>query len=79
MIRSNTAPRIQLNHKFSVNHYFSFRIKQEFLIVYSYKLFVSILFLFTLYNQKLELALIIADLLNQNPTKKVMLLYKKMF
>ena len=28
---------------------------------------------------KLEHALITADLLNQNPTKKVVLLYKKMF
>ena len=28
---------------------------------------------------KLEHALVTADLLNQNPTKKVMLLYKKMF
>ena len=28
---------IQLNHLFSVNHYFSFRIKQELPIVYSYK------------------------------------------
>ena len=28
---------------------------------------------------KIEHALITADLLNQNPTKKVMLLHKKMF
>ena len=27
----------KLNHQFSVNYYFSFRIKQELLIVYSYK------------------------------------------
>ena len=32
-----TASRIQLNHSFSVNHYFSFRIKQELPIVCSYK------------------------------------------
>ena len=37
MMRRNTAFRIQLNHKFSVNHCLSFRIKQELLIVYSYK------------------------------------------
>ena len=40
-------------------------------------LFVSILFHFTLILLKLEHSFIIADLLNQNPTKKVMLLYKK--
>ena len=55
-----------------------FRINQEFLIVYSYK-FVSILFHFLLVLLKLEHAFITADLLNQNPTKKVMLLYKKLF
>ena len=33
----STASRIQLNHSFSVNHYFSFRIKQELPIVYSNK------------------------------------------
>ena len=33
----STVSRIQLNHSFSVNHYFSFRIKQELPIVYSYK------------------------------------------
>ena len=27
----------ELNHSFSVNHYFSFRINQELSIVYSYK------------------------------------------
>ena len=42
-------------------------------------LFVFILFHFTLMLLKLEHALITADLLNQNPTKKVMLLYKKLF
>ena len=42
-------------------------------------LFVSILFHFTLILLKLENALIIAALLNQNPTKNVMLLYKKLF
>ena len=34
---------------------------------------------FILILLKLEHALITADLLNQNPTKKVMLLYKKLF
>ena len=66
---------------FSVNYYFSFRIKQELLIVYSYKFICvlqqSVLFYFTLIFLKLEHALVTADLLNQNPTKKVMLLYKK--
>ena len=42
-------------------------------------LFVSILFHFTLILLKLEHALITADLLNQNSTKKVKLLYKKLF
>ena len=37
------------------------------------------LFHFTLILLKLEHALITADLLNQNPTTKVMLLYKKLF
>ena len=41
-------------------------------------LFLSVLFHFTLILLKLENALIIADLLNQNPTKKVMLVYKKL-
>ena len=40
-------------------------------------LFVSILFHFTLILLKLEHSLITADLLNENPTKKVMLLYIK--
>ena len=39
---------------------------------------MSILFHFTLILLKLEHALITADLLNQNPTKKVMLLSKKL-
>ena len=34
---------------------------------------------FTLILLKLKHVLITADLLNQNPTKKVILLYKKMF
>ena len=38
---------------------------------------MSVLFHFTLILLKLKHALITADLLNQNPTKKVMLLYKK--
>ena len=38
---------------------------------------MSVLFRFTQMLLKLEHALITADLLNQNPTKKVMLLYKK--
>ena len=76
----STASRIQLNNSFSVNHYFSFRIKQEMPIVHIVtSLFVSILFHFTLILLKLENALITADLLNQNPTKNVMLLYKKLF
>ena len=76
----STASRIQPNHSFSVNHYFSFRIKQEMPIVHIViSLFVSILFHFTLILLKLENALIIADLLNQNLTKNVMLLYKKLF
>ena len=37
MMWRNTAFRIQLNHQFSVNHYFSFRIKQELLTDYSCK------------------------------------------
>ena len=65
------------------NYYFSFRIKQELLIVHSYKFICvrkqSILFHFTLISLKIEHALITADLLNQNPTKKVMLLHKKCF
>ena len=40
---------------------------------------MSILFHFTLILLKLEHALITTDLLNQNPTKKVMLLYGKLF
>ena len=40
---------------------------------------MSILFYFKLMSLKLEHALTTADLLNQNPTKKVMLLYKKIF
>ena len=40
---------------------------------------MPILFHFTLILLKLEHALITTDLLNQNPTKKVMLLYKKSF
>ena len=40
---------------------------------------MSILFHFTLILLKLEHMYITADLLNQNPTKKVMLLYKKLF
>ena len=76
----STASHIQLNHSFSVNHYFSFRIKQEMPIVrIVISLFVSILFHFTLMLLKLENALITADLLNQNPTKNVMLLYKNCF
>ena len=39
----------------------------------------SILFHFTLILLKLKRVLITADLLNQNLTKKVMLLYKKLF
>ena len=38
---------------------------------------MSILFHFTLISLKLEYGLLTADLLNQNPTKKVMLLCKK--
>ena len=41
-------------------------------------LFVSILFHLTLILLKLEHALITTDLFNQNQTKKVMLLYKKL-
>ena len=33
----STASRVQLNHSFSVNHYFSFRIKQKLPVVYSYE------------------------------------------
>ena len=40
---------------------------------------MSILFHFTLILLKLEDALITADLLNQSPTKKVILLCKKLF
>ena len=40
---------------------------------------MSVLFHFALILPKLEHAVIIADLVNQNPTKKVMLLHKKMF
>ena len=59
-----------------MNHYFSFRIKPELLIVCSYK-FLSILFHFTLRLLKFKHALITADLLNQIRTKKVMLLFEK--
>ena len=38
---------------------------------------MSTLFHFTLILLKLEHALVTTDLLNQNPTKKVILLYKK--
>ena len=68
----NTASRIQLNHWFSVNHYLSFRIKQGLLIVYSYKFICVCLYCFILL--KLKHALFTAGLLNQIPTKKVMLL-----
>ena len=40
-------------------------------------LFVSTLFHFSLILLKLEHALVTTDFLNQNPTKKFMLLYKK--
>ena len=79
----NTASPIQLNNKFSVNYYFSIRIMQELLIVYSYKFICVlqqlILFHFTLILQKLKHVLITADLLNRYPTKKVMLLFRKLF
>ena len=82
-MKKHHASRIQLHHLFSVNYYFSFRIKKELLIVDSYKFICVrqqyILFHFTLISRKLKHALITADLLNQNPTKKVMLLYKKLF
>ena len=48
---------------------------QELLIAIS--LFVSILFHFKLNINKIGTHS--ADLLNQNPTKKIMLLYKKLF
>ena len=38
-----------------------------------------VLFYANITKLRLEQALITADLLNQNPTKKVMLLYKKLF
>ena len=51
----STASCIQLSHSFSVNHYFSFRIKQELPIVYIViSLFVSVLFHFTLILLKLK-------------------------
>ena len=40
---------------------------------------MSVLFHFTLILLKLEHSLITTDLLNQNPTKKVVLLHKKLF
>ena len=40
---------------------------------------IYIFFHFTLILLKIEHALITTDLLNQNPTKKVMLLHKKCF
>ena len=49
------------------------------LIVYSYKFIWSILFHFTLILLKLGHAFITTDLLNQNPTKKVMSLHKNCF
>ena len=52
-----------------------FRIKQESLIVYSYKFICVCIFHFTLILLKLEHALMTPDSLNQNQTKKVMLLY----
>ena len=45
----------------------------------SISLFMSLSFYFTLILLKLKHPLITAGLLNQNPTKKVMLLYKKLF
>ena len=57
-----------------------FQNKARIAIVYIViSLFVSILFHFMLILLKLENALITADLLNQNPTKNVILLYKKLF
>ena len=71
---------MQLNHYFSVNHYFSFRIKQKLQIIYSCKFIcfhivsfyanITIIYI-------INITLITADLLNQNPTKKVMLLNTK--
>ena len=52
------------------------RIANNFIVI---SLFVYILFHFTLILLKLEYALITADLLNQNPIKKVKLPYKKCF
>ena len=53
------------------------------MIVYSYKFICvwqqSKLFYFTLILLKLENALITADLLDQDPTKTIMLLYEKCF
>ena len=46
----------------------------QFIVI---SLFVSILFHFTVILLQLEHALITRDLLNQNPTKRIMLLYKK--
>ena len=52
------------------------RIADSLLFIY---LFISTLCHFMLILLKLEHCLITADLLNQNSTKKVMLLYKKLF
>ena len=45
-------------------------------MIYSYKFICAHIVHFMLIILKLEHALITADLFNQNPTKKVMLLYK---
>ena len=62
-----------------MNHYFSFRIKRELLTVYSYKFICVYIvsFYVNIVLLKLKHALITADLLNQNPANKVMLLYKE--
>ena len=52
------------------------RIADSLLVI---SLFVSILFHFTLILLKLEYPFITADLPHQSRTKKVMLLYKKLF
>ena len=75
----STASRIQLNHSFSVNHYFSFRMKQELPIVYSYKFICVYIISFYANITKIGIRSYHSRFTHQNPTKNVILLYKKLF
>ena len=75
----STASRIQLNHSFSVNHYFSFRIKQELPIVYSYKFICVYIISFYANITKIGIRSYHCRFTESKPTKNVILLYKKLF